>query len=150
VAISPKGRKLLQDLVGPDTFSLVSLSLAALVFSLGRLTVYAADQSQYLVYSLSALAISQTLVVITLSIIGKFLFHAPARKLLPAFVVTAIVVVNILAASNQPVVHDFYLSWAWLGICGLRYELQASQAGQRVTDKLVKATTRTIFDNQRC
>ena len=96
VAISPKGRKLLQDLVGPDTFNLVSLSLAALVFSLGRLTVYAADQSQYLIYSLSALAISQTLVVITLSIIGKFLFHAPARKLLPAFVVTAIVIVNVL------------------------------------------------------
>ena len=98
VAISPNARKLLQDLVGPATLNVFSLSLAALVFSLGRLTVYAADQSQYLVYSLSALAISQTLVVITLLIIGKFLFRAPARKLLSAFVVTAILVVNSLGA----------------------------------------------------
>jgi len=93
--ISPPARKVFKDLAGPDTFNLVSLSLAALVFSLGKLTVYAADQSQYLVYSLSALAISQCLVVIALSIIGKFLFRAPTEKLLPVFVVIAILAVNI-------------------------------------------------------
>ena len=93
--IKPSARKLLNELAGPDTFNLVSLSLAALVFSLGKLTVYAADQSQYLVYSLSALAISQCIVVIALSLIGKILFRAPTGKLQPVFVVTAILVVNI-------------------------------------------------------
>lgn len=89
-------RKLLHSVAGPETFNLASLSLAALVFSLGKLTVYAADQSQYLVYSLSALAISQSLVVIVLSIIGKILFRSVAGKLVPAFIVAAILVVNIL------------------------------------------------------
>ena len=94
--IKPPVRKLLQNLAGPDTFNLVSLSLAALVFSLGKLTVYAADQSQYLVYSLSALAISQCIVVIALSVIGKIIFRTPNGKLQPVFVVTAVLIVNIL------------------------------------------------------
>ena len=94
--IKPPVRKLLQNLAGPDTFNLVSLSLAALVFSLGKLTVYAADQSQYLVYSLSALAITQCIVVIALSVIGKIIFRTPNGKLQPVFVVTAVLIVNIL------------------------------------------------------
>ncbi len=94
--IKPPVRKLLQNLAGPDTFNLVSLSLAALVFSLGKLTVYAADQSQYLVYSLSALAITQCIVVIALSVIGNIIFRTPNGKLQPVFVVTAVLIVNIL------------------------------------------------------
>lgn len=94
--IKPLARKFSRDLAGPDTFNLISLSLAALVFSLGKLTVYAADQSQYLIYSLSALAISQCLVVIALSIVGKIVVRTLAGKLLSVFVVTAILIVNIL------------------------------------------------------
>ena len=90
-------RKLLQSLAGPYTFNLVSLILAAMVFSLGRLTVYAADQSQYLVYSLSALAISQSFAVITLLITGTLLFRAPIVKLRPIVAVVAILIVNILS-----------------------------------------------------
>jgi hypothetical protein len=94
--VNPQARKLLQNLAGPDTFNIVSLSLAALVFSLGKLTVYAADQGQFLVYSLSALAISQSLVVVALSAIGKFLFRAPVGKVRPILVVVSILIVNIL------------------------------------------------------
>lgn len=94
--MNPQARKLLQNLAGPDTFNIVSLSLAALVFSLGKLTVYAADQGQFLVYSLSALAISQSLVVIALSVIGKFLFRAPIGKVRPILVVVSILILNIL------------------------------------------------------
>ena len=94
--MNPQARKLLQNLAGPDTFNIVSLSLAALVFSLGKLTVYAADQGQFLVYSLSALAISQSLVVVALSAIGKFLFRAPVGKVRPILVVVSILIVNIL------------------------------------------------------
>ena len=60
---SPKKRRLIQNIAGPETFNLAALGLSSLVFSLGKLTVYAADQSQFLVYSLGALAISQCLVV---------------------------------------------------------------------------------------
>jgi hypothetical protein len=94
--VSPPARNLLQNLAGPETFNIVSLSLAALVFSLGKLTVYAADQSQFLIYSLSALAISQSLVVIALSVIGKFLFQASIGKAQLILVVAAILIVNIL------------------------------------------------------
>lgn len=94
--MNPQARKLLQNLAGPDTFKIVSLSLAALVFSLGKLTVYAADQGQFLVYSLSALAISQSLIVIALSVIGKSLFRAPIGKVRPILVVVSILIVNVL------------------------------------------------------
>jgi hypothetical protein len=94
--VSPPARNLLQNLAGPETFNIVSLSLAALVFSLGKLTVYAADQGQFLIYSLSALAISQSLVVIALSVIGKFLFQASIGKAQLILVVAAILIVNIL------------------------------------------------------
>ena len=92
---SPQMRRLFQHLASPETFTLVSLILASLVFSLGKLTVYAADRSEYLVYSLGALAISQILVVITLSIVGKVIFRSALGKLLPGLIVAAILLVNI-------------------------------------------------------
>jgi len=93
---SPPAWKLLRNVAGPETFNLAALSLATLVFSLGRLTVYAADQSENLVYSLGAIALSQSLVVVVLALAGKALFRAPLGKLRPLLVVTVILAVSIL------------------------------------------------------
>lgn len=88
-------RDLLRNLAGPDTFNLLSLSLASLVFSLGKLTVYAADESEFFIYSLGAIAISQILVVVLLSILGKALWRAPLGKIRSWIVVGLILVVNV-------------------------------------------------------
>ena len=93
---SPKKRRLIQNIAGPATFNLAALSLSSLVFSLGKLTVYAADQSQFIVYSLGALAISQCLVVVVLAIVGRLLSRASIGKLFPVLVVAAILLMNIL------------------------------------------------------
>ena len=89
-------RTLFQNLVGPHTFNLISLILASLVFSLGRLTVYAADNSEFFVYSLSAIAISQVLVIVLLSVLGKIVFRISWTKLQPPLAVASILLVNIL------------------------------------------------------
>jgi len=89
-------RALFQNLVGPHTFNLISLILASLVFSLGRLTVYAADNSEFFVYSLSAVAISQVLVIVLLSVLGKIVFRISWTKLQPPLAVASILLVNIL------------------------------------------------------
>jgi len=89
-------RTLFQNLVGPHTFNLISLILASLVFSLGRLTVYAADNSEYFIYSLSAIAISQVLVIVLLSVLGKIVFRISWTKLQPPLAVASILLVNIL------------------------------------------------------
>lgn len=89
-------RDLFRNLAGPDTFNLVSLSLASLVFSLGKLTVYAADEIDFFTYSVGAIAISQILVVVLLSILGKALSRTPLGKIRSWFVVGAILTVNVL------------------------------------------------------
>lgn len=93
--IRPGLRTLFENLVGPHTFNLVSLSLASLVFSLGRLTVYAADKSEFFIYSACAIAISQSLVIVSLASLGKVLFRIPWTKLQAPFAVTGILLVNI-------------------------------------------------------
>ena len=95
---SPPAWKLFRNVAGPETFNLVALSLATFAFSLGRLTVYAADQSENLVYILGALALSQSLVVIVLALAGKVLFQAPLGKLRPLLVVAVILAVSILGS----------------------------------------------------
>lgn len=89
-------RALFQNLVGPHTFNLISLILASLVFSLGRLTVYAADNSEFFIYSLCAIAISQVLVIVLLSALGKIVFRISWTKLQPPLAVASILFVNIL------------------------------------------------------
>lgn len=89
-------RDLFRNLAGPDTFNLVSLSLASLVFSLGKLTVYAADESEFFIYGLGAIAISQILVVVLLSILGKALWRASIGKIRSWFAVGLILAVNAL------------------------------------------------------
>lgn len=94
--IRPGLRTLFQNLVGPHTFNLVSLSLASLVFSLGRVTVYAAEDSEFFIYSVSALAISQSLVIVLLSFLGKIVFRISWTKLHTPLAVASILLVNIL------------------------------------------------------
>jgi hypothetical protein len=93
---SPSAWKLFRNVAGPETFNLVALGLATLVFSLGRLTVYSAGQSENLVYILGALALSQSLVVVVLALTGKILFRAPLGKLRPLLVVAVILAASIL------------------------------------------------------
>ena len=95
---SPKMQRLLQNIAGPETFSLLTLSLATLAFSLGKLTAYLADRSEYLVYILSALAISQSLVIVVLAIAGKILFRNARGVQSLALVVTVIFASSILSS----------------------------------------------------
>jgi len=93
--ISPGLRTLFQNLVGTHTFNLISLILASLVFSLGRVTVYAADNSEFFIYSLCAIAISQVLVIVLLSFLGKIMVRISWTMLHPPFAVLSILLVNI-------------------------------------------------------
>lgn len=94
--IKPGLRTFFQNLIGPHTFNLVSLSLASLVFSLGRVTVYAADGGDFFIYSLCAIAISQSLVIVLLSFLGKIVIRISWTKLLAPLAVISILLVNIL------------------------------------------------------
>jgi hypothetical protein len=98
VTTSPKLQRLLQSIAGPETFNLFTLSLAALVFSLGKLTAYVADRSEDLVYILSALALSQSLMIVALAVAGKVLFRATQGVQRSALVVIAIFASSILGS----------------------------------------------------
>ena len=93
--LTPGSRRLFQNLVGPHTFDLVSLSLAGLVFALGRLTVYAADKSESIVYSACAIAISQCVVTVLLSILGKPILRVSSERLRLSLVVALLLLANV-------------------------------------------------------
>lgn len=93
--LSPGSRRLFQNLVGPHTFDLVSLSLAGLVFALGRLTVYAADKSESIVYSACAIAISQGVVTVLLSILGRPILLVLSEKFRLLLAVTLLLLANV-------------------------------------------------------
>jgi hypothetical protein len=95
---SPQTQQLLQNIAGRETFNLFTLSLAALAFSLGKLTAYLADRSEYLVYILSALALSQSLVIVLLAITGKVLFRNTRGMQRSALVVTVFLLAGILGS----------------------------------------------------
>jgi hypothetical protein len=95
---SPQFQRLLQNIAGPETFNLFTLSLASLVFSLGKLTAYLADRSEYLIYILSALALSQSLVIVVLAITGKVLFRNTQGTQRSALVVTVILASSFLGS----------------------------------------------------
>lgn len=104
----PLVRRLFQNIAGPDTFNLFALSLASLVFSLGKLTVYAANSGEFFVYSACAMAISQSLVVIALLFIGKYIFKFQPGRLRALLVLAAILIVNFLGTN----LFEFFLrSW---------------------------------------
>ena len=86
---------LFQNLVGPHTFNLVALSLASLVFSLGRLTVYAADKGEFIVYSACAIAISQSAVTVALLILGKAILLLVTEKVRLSLIVATILLANV-------------------------------------------------------
>ena len=93
--LTPGSRRLFQNLVGPHTFDLVSLSLAGLVFALGRLTVYAADKSESIVYSACAIAISQGVVTVLLSILGRPILLVLSEKFRLLLAVTLLLLANV-------------------------------------------------------
>jgi len=95
---SPQMRRFLQNFAGPETFNLVTLSLASLVYSLGKLTAYVADKSEYLVYILSALSLSQSLVIVLLAVTGKVLFRNSEGMQRSILVVTVILTSSVLGS----------------------------------------------------
>jgi hypothetical protein len=84
-----------QNLVGAHTFNLTSLIFASLVFSLGRLTVYAANETEFLFYSAGAVVISEIAVVVSLSILGKYISKYSDGALQEILTCLGILVVNI-------------------------------------------------------
>ena len=93
--LGPGSRRLFQNLVGSHTFDLVSLSLAGLVFALGRLTVYAADKSESIVYSACAIAISQCVVTVLLAVLGRPILHVFSEKLQLILVLALLLLANV-------------------------------------------------------
>lgn len=93
--ISPQSQRLFQSIAGASTFNLLALVLASLVFSLGKSTAYAADQNGFFLYSVSAIAISQSLVVVSLSFFGRVLRRVPGEWLQVALTLFAILLTNI-------------------------------------------------------
>jgi len=94
--LRPGSKYIFQNLVGRHTFHLTAISLAAVVFALGRLTVYAANESEYFSYVASAIAISETLVTISLLALSTIIFRTPWEKSQPYFALVSIAVVNAL------------------------------------------------------
>lgn len=92
----PLKHRLFEDLAGLETFNLFSLVLSSLVFSLAKLTVYAADASYFILYSVGALAISQSAVIVLLAISGMVLKRAQLGKLQVGAAVGLILGCNIL------------------------------------------------------
>ena len=116
--VIPQSRRLLQNLAGPETFNVFALSLATLVFSLAKLTVYAADSNSLFTYSACAMVISQTLVVITLAISGRYIFLISLGDLRIFVVLLAILITNLLGTiafeeilrswNLEPIPHSFF------------------------------------------
>lgn len=107
--IKPKLETLLQNLVGQHTFHLVSMVLASLTFSLGRLTVYAANESEFFIYVACAITIAQSLVISTLLIAGILVFRAPWVNLRAPLAVISILLVNTLGTI---VFEEILRSWS--------------------------------------
>lgn len=93
--LSPRSRTLFQNFAGPHTFDLFALSLAGLVIALGRLTVYAADKSESIIYSACAIAISQCLVSVLLLILGRTILLVAREKLRLSLVVALLLIANV-------------------------------------------------------
>ena len=92
--LSPDSRRQFQNLVGVQAFNLTSLIFASLVFSLGRLTVYAANETEFLFYSAGAVVISEIAVVVSLSILGKYISKYSHGALQAILTCLAILIVN--------------------------------------------------------
>jgi len=88
-------RDIIQNLVGLQIFNTVALLLSSLVLSLGKLAAYAAGESEYFVYSASAMVISQSLVVVLLLIAGKLLQRTSQGSTQNAIVVITITFAHV-------------------------------------------------------
>jgi len=93
--INPQSQRLLQNIAAAYEFNLPTLSLAAVVFSLGKLTVYAAGDRDFFVYSACAVVISQLLLVASLLILGRFVSRLQIGVLRATVVVAMILLLNI-------------------------------------------------------
>ncbi len=93
--ISPQSQRLFQNIAGTYSFDLLALTLASLVFSLGKLTVYAASQSNLFIYSAGAVALTQCLSVVSLSVLGRYVSRLPTGSLRGLLAVATILVVSI-------------------------------------------------------
>ena len=89
---------LIHQLSGYQTFQILTLSLASLIFSLGKITVYIAGSRDIFVYSAAAIAISQTVVVVTLSILGKRIVRTPEVNLRFSQVVLVILFMSFVGS----------------------------------------------------
>jgi hypothetical protein len=75
---------------------LFALILASFVFSLGRLTVYAATEAKLLTYSAGAVAISEIAVIVSLSILGKYILQNSVENFWLVLTVFAIGLTHIV------------------------------------------------------
>ena len=106
--ISRQSQRIFQSILGNFSFNLLALIFAALVFSLGKLTVYAASQSNFLIYSASAVAISQCFAVFLLSLSGKYILRLPGTTFRTTLTVAAIL---IATSGGTKLFEAILLSW---------------------------------------
>jgi hypothetical protein len=96
--INPQSQQSFQNIVGSHTFNLIALCLTSIVFSLGKLTAYAADQNGFFSYSASAMALSQSLVIVSLSFFGRALRRVSQERMQIALTLLAILLANIFGS----------------------------------------------------
>lgn len=108
--LRPGSSRPFQNLVGAHTFNLTSLVFATLVFSLGRLTVYAAGETEFLIYGAGAVVISEIAVVVALSILGKYILKYSKGALQAILASSLILLVNIFGTILfEAILHNWSL-----------------------------------------
>lgn len=110
IPLRPDSSRPFQNLVGAHTFNLTPLIFAALVFSLGRLTVYAASETEFLIYGAGAVVISEIAVVVALSILGKYILKYSKGALQVILASSLILLVNIFGTILfEAILHNWSL-----------------------------------------
>lgn len=155
------------QLSGYQTFQILTLSIASLVFSLGKITVYIAGSGYLFVYSAVAIAISQTAVVVTLSLLGKRIVRTLEVNLRFSQVILAILLVSlagsvlfeaILLSWNlepieqslfQRVVSLIFATSMYLGFGWLAFVLSGNFSDVKMAQELLTTLSKKQFDTTR-
>ncbi len=101
------------NLVGLQIFNLVALVLSSLVLSLGKLAAYAAGEIDFFGYSVGAMVISQSSVLVFLLISGRLLLLTSKGKIQNGFVVISIAFAHVL---GTVLFEEILRSWNFMPI----------------------------------
>ena len=88
----------MHQLTGLQYLHLIPLTIASLFVALGKFAVYAADQSESVLYSASAILMAHTVAVVVLFVAGKFIMRIPGNAPQIMGAIFAVVITNVFSA----------------------------------------------------